>query len=211
MSLLYERTRWGRGKNKHAVTCWLFLPRGGHSPSRRGDRPESSLSVTRAGPDCPGQRGGVRGASRGMSGGDPQLDLCCTQQVGHHRRARVSHSSMASGWRVKGSWGEEDRPSHLREGPPLTSRAQDWWGWGLTGPAESCGPVLVPGVSCLGTLLWALDTLLGREAPRQEERSRGQWDRKELGRALPGGIHRAVRGRGHALYCLGLVVTTNNM
>ena len=211
MSLLYERTRWGRGKNKHAVTCWLFLPRGGHSPSRRGDRPESRVCLSQGLAQTPRDRGrGVRGASRGMSGGDPQLDLCCTQQVGHHRRARVSHSSMASGWRVKGSWGEEDRPSHLREGPPLTSRAQDWWGWGLTGPAESCGPVLVPGVSCLGTLLWALDTLLGREAPRQEERSRGQWDRKELGRALPGGIHRAVRGRGRALYCLGLVVTTNN-
>ena len=65
MSLLYERTRWGRGKNKHAVTCWLFLPRGGHSPSRRGDRPESSLSVTRAGPDprpwMVGGEGGLQG------------------------------------------------------------------------------------------------------------------------------------------------------
>lgn len=83
-------------------------------------------------------------------------------------------------------------------------------GAGLTWPAESCGPVLVLGVWCLGTLLWALYTLLGRVAPRQEERSRCQWDRKELGRALPGGIRRAIWGRGRALYCLGLVVTTNN-
>lgn len=118
---------------------------------------------------------------------------------------------MASGWRVKGSWGEEDRPSDLREGPPLTSWAQAWWGAGLTGPAESCGPVLVLGVWCLGTLLWALYTLLSHVPARQEERSRGQWDRKELGRALPGGIRRAIWGRGRAVYCLGLVVTTNNM
>ena len=122
--------------------------------------------MTRAGPDpSPGQREGSEGGLQGDGLGDPQTDLRCAQQVGLHRRARVSHSSMASGWRVKGSWGEEDRPSSLRKGPPLTSWAQAWQGAGLTWPAESCGPVLVLGVWCLGTLLWALYTLLGHVAP----------------------------------------------
>ena len=107
--------------------------------------------MTRAGPDpSPGQREGSEGGLQGDGLGDPQTDLRCAQQVGLHRRARVSHSSMASGWRVKGSWGEEDRPSNLREGPPLTSWAQAWWGQGLTWPAESC--LLVPGCPPLGLL-----------------------------------------------------------
>ena len=81
-----------------------------------------------------------------MGWGNPQPDLRRAQQVGLHRRARVNHGSMASGWKVKGSWGEEDRPSDLREGPPLTSWAKPGGGRGLTWPAESCGPVLVLGV-----------------------------------------------------------------
>ena len=68
--------------------------------------------------------------------GEPQPDLPPAQQVGLHRRARVNHSIMASGWRVKGSWGEEDRPSDLREGPRLTSWAQPWWG----------GEIVLPGL-----------------------------------------------------------------
>ena len=90
--------------------------------------------MTRAGPDpSPGQREGSEGGLQGDGLGDPQTDLRCAQQVGLHRRARVSHSSMASGWRVKGSWGEEDRPSSLRKGPPLTSWAQAWWARALPG------------------------------------------------------------------------------
>ena len=79
---------------------------------------------------------------------EPQPDLPPAQQVGLHRRARVSHSSMASGWRVKGCWREEDRPSHLREGPPLTSWAQPWWG----------GGVVLPGLQSLEVPSWCWES-----------------------------------------------------
>ena len=149
------------------MTCWLFLPRGGHSPSDEGTglRAESVCDKGWPRPQ-PWTEGGVKGASRGVGWGDPQPDLRCAQQVGLHRRARVSHSSMASGWRVKGSWGEEDRPSHLREGPPLTSWAQAWWGRGLTWPAESV-------FWYLDVRHWAFYTLLGHVGPPPGGRSQG--------------------------------------
>ena len=136
--------------------------------------------MTRAGPD---PSPGGRGAPRGVGWGDPQPDLRCAQQVGLHRRARVSHSSMASGWRVRGSWGEEDRPSDLREGPPLTSWAKPgggralpglWspvvpsWCWESAGAWRSSTGPFIPS--------WAMWALL------QEEGEKGSaGGRKELG------------------------------
>ena len=127
----------------------------------------------------PWTEGGEGGGLQGDGLGDPQPDLRCAQQVGLHRRARVSHSSMASGWRDKGSWGEEDRPSDLREGPPLTSWAKLGGGRGLTWPAESwCWESAGAWRSSTGPFIpsWAMWALL------QEEGEKGSaGGRKELG------------------------------
>ena len=137
--------------------------------------------------------------SRGMLWtGEPQPDLPPAQQVGLHRRVRVSHSSMASGWRVQGSWREEDRPSHLREGPPLTSWAQARWGGGVL---PACGVLwsrpgagsLVPGHPPLGPL-YPPPGPCGPPSWRKEQRGH-QGGRKELRvGVLPGGIPSAIQG-----------------
>lgn len=110
-------------------------------------------------------------ASRGMGWrGETQSDLRPAQQVGLHRRVRVSHSSMASGWRVKASWREENRPSD----------SQRWAPPDLVGPSMAGGTVL-PGLESLVVQFWhwgvllylgalhlALYTLLGLMGPPPE-------------------------------------------
>lgn len=73
-------------------------------------------------------------------------------------------------------------------------------GGGLTGPVESCGPVLVPGVSCLGTLLWALYTLLGRVAPQQKGMVKGPVGHERSWGGLFLGESTKPSGGGDALF-----------
>ena len=96
------------------------------------------------------------------------------------------------------SWREEDRPAHLREGPPLTSWAQARWGGGVL---PACGVLwsrpgagsLVPGHPPLGPL-YPPPGPCGPPSWRKEQRGH-QGGRKELRvGVLPGGIPSAIQG-----------------
>lgn len=99
-----------------------------HSPPGRHDSPETRVSLgpgLSPDPGCPDavRRGWPQGD--GLEGTDPQ-DLRAAQQVGLHSRARVSHSSMASGYKCQGSW-RRRQATRLSVRGPQPHRAP--WHW----------------------------------------------------------------------------------